>query len=492
MDRHMGNEDKVKDLTRVAKDVFLQDAARIEADKPKLYDLEEEFARTRANRSLRTVFLVLGFIVVAVGVTVFLTLYIQNQNRRVKIDIAEFEDVTLKDLLSSVTKNESELYRAQQALADVKQEMAAKSQALKDDTAGKIAVLNAQGLSKADLDAGVKKLRAQESAGLAAIDAQYAKTIKAREADVAAVQKKMDSYDKKQLEAAKKQREVLDNQQHLHELEVAQTKAYYEAKLKEQAGRNAKDIADLKANQKRLIQAMDEKQKKDIAALILKYNPVFETAALKAILASRIDPGLSSTLADLSTRLQAGKYVGGETFAGMRDTLQKRTALYARIGKIPYLNSVPSALAHLDYFDRLLLRSHEDIAWKLAQTIQDDEAKLRAAETAIKTRDGQIGQLASVVAMDRAAFEFYARKIRENGFLLDVRDPQRIAVFLNPSYSVSDGDLGLVFRADDEYIGSIRFSTASGALSALKVELAPEKQFEPFDKFLLKKTEEGK
>jgi translation elongation factor EF-Ts len=44
----------------------------------------------------------------------------------------------------------------------VKQEMAAKSQALKDDIAGRIAVVNAQGLSKADQDAAVKKLRAQE------------------------------------------------------------------------------------------------------------------------------------------------------------------------------------------------------------------------------------------------------------------------------------------------------------------------------------------
>jgi hypothetical protein len=410
----------------------------------------------------------------------------------VKIDIAEFEDVTLKDLLSSATKNEQDLNRGLQALEDVKAEMATKRQALKDDIAGKIAVVNAQGLSKADQDAAVKKLRVQESAGLAAIAAQYAKTIKAREADIAVIQKKIDAYDQKQLEAAKKQREVLDNQRRLNELELAQTKSYYEAKLKEQTARNAKEVAGLKANQKRLIQAMEEKQRKDIAALILKYNPIFETDALKAILASRVDPNLSSTFSDLSAKLQEGKYIGADTFAGMRDTLQKRTALYARIGKIPYLNSVPSALAHLDYFDRLLLRSHEDIAWKLAQSIQDDEAKLRAADAAIKARDSQISQLSGLVAQDRAAFEFYARKIRENGFLLDVRDSQRIAVFLNPSYSVSDGDLGLVFRADDEYIGSIRFSKASGALSAVKVELAPDKQFEPFDKFLLKKTEEGK
>lgn len=482
MERNMDDEKQVKDLSEVAKEVFLQEANRIRAEKPKLYDLEEEFARTRANRSFRTAFLILGFVIVAAGVTVFLTLFIQNQSRRVPVDISDFQDVNLKDLLSSAANNENDLDKAKRALADVQQELETKSEALSSDIAGQIAVLNAQGMSASSTGAAVKKLQAQESAGLDALRAQYAPVLEARQADVAAAQKKVDSYNQTQLTAARKQEEVLNNQQHLHDIELAQTKAYYEAKLKELSDGHQREIAALKENQARVVKAMDDTKKREIAALILTYNPVFTTDALKALLASPLSPGISSSFPVLAPQLVEGGYSTADAIAAMRDALQNRSALYARIKSIPYQNSVPSALAHLDFFDRSLVRSYEDISGRLLQQI-------RADKDALKARDAQIAQLNSIVGQDQAAFQFYARKIRENGFLVDVRDPQRIVPFVSSSSPVADGDQGLVFRADDEYIGTILFSVTAVGISARQVELAPDKQFEPFDKFLIKKKE---
>ena len=61
--------------------------------------------------------------------------------------------------------------------------------------------------------------------------------------------------------------------------------------------------------------------------------------------------------------------------------------------------------------------------------------------------------------------------------------------FVSSSSPVADGDQGLVFRADDEYIGAIIFSVTGNGISARVVELAPNKQFQPFDTFLIKKKE---
>ncbi len=475
MERNMDDEKQVKDLSKVAKEVFLQEADRIRAEKPKLYDLEEEFARTRANRSLRTVFLILGFIIVAAGVTLFLTLFIQNQNRKVPVDISDFQDVNLKDLLSSAANNENDLDKAKRSLSDVQQELATKSEALSSDIAGQIAVLNAQDMPTSSTAAAVKKLQAQESAGLEALRTQYAPVLEARQADVAAAQKKVDSSNQTQINAARKQEEVLNNQQHLHDIELAQTKAYYEAKLKDLSDSHQREIAALKESQARVVKAMDDAKKREIAALILTYNPVFTTDALKALLSSPIDPGISSSFPELAPQLTAGGYSTANAIAAMRDALQNRAALYARIKSIPYQNSVPSALAHLDFFDRSLVRSYEDITGRLLQQIGADTA--------------QIARLNSTVGQDQAAFQFYARQIRENGFLVDVRDAQRIVPFVSSSSPVADGDQGLVFRADDEYIGTILFSVTTVGVSAREVELAPDKQFEPFDKFLIKKKE---
>ncbi|MGA2976498.1 MAG: hypothetical protein ABSF77_14410 [Spirochaetia bacterium] len=482
MERNMDDEKQVKDLSEVAKEVFLQEANRIRAEKPKLYDLEEEFGRTRANRSFRTAFLILGFVIVAAGVTVFLTLFIQNQSRRVPVDISDFQDVNLKDLLSSAANNENDLDKAKRALADVQQELATKSEALSSDIAGQIAVLNAQGMSPSSTAAAEKKLQTQESAGLDGLRAQYAPVLEARQADVAAAQKKVDSSNQAQISAARKQEEVLNNQQRLHDIELAQTKAYYESKLKELSDAHQREIAALKENQARVVKAMDDTKKREIAALILTYNPVFTTDPLKALLASPLSPGISSSFSELAPQLVGAGYSTADAIAAMRDALQNRTALYARIKSIPYQNSVPSALAHLDFFDRSLVRSYEDIAARLLQQI-------RADKDALKARDAQIAQLNSIVSQDQAAFQFYARKIRENGFLVDVRDSQRIVPFASSSSPVSDGDQGLVFRADDEYIGTILFSVTAVGISARQVELAPDKQFQPFDTFLIKKKE---
>ncbi len=475
MERNMDDEKQVRDISESAKEVFLQEANRIRAEKPKLYELEEEFARTKANRSFRTAFFILCFVIVAAGVTVLLTFLVQSQSRRVSVDITDFQDINLKDLLNSAANNENDLDKAKRSLADAQQELATKSEALSSDIAGQIAVLNAQDVSAPSVAAAVKKLQAQESDGLEALRAQYAPVLEARQADVAAAQKKVDSSNKTQIDAARKQEEVINNQQRLNDIELAQTKSYYETKLKELSDAHQQEIAALKENQARVVRAMDDAKKREIAALVLMYNPVFTTDALKALLSAPIDPSISSTFSEMASQLVTDGYSTTNALASMRDALQGRAALYARIKSIPYQNSVPSALAHLDYFDRSLIHSYEDISGRLLQQIHADTA--------------QIARLSSIVGQDQAAFQYYARQIRENGFLVDVRDSQRIVPFVSSSSPVADGDQGLVFRADDEYIGTILFSVTAVGISAREVMVAPGKQFQPFDKFLIKKKE---
>ena len=63
----------------------------------------------------------------------------------------------------------------------------------------------------------------------------------------------------------------------------------------------------------------------------------------------------------------------------------------------------------------------------------------------------------------------------------------RIAVVVSPSFPVTNGDQGLVFRADNEYIGTIQFSVSGAAINAKLLDVVPDKDIEPFDKFLIKK-----
>jgi hypothetical protein len=471
----MGDDDKIRieferrEQTEIAREFYLKQAVRIESDGPHLYNLEEEFALSRRNRSLRSVFLVLGFIVVAVGATVFLTLNIQNQNRRIRVAITDFEDVTLRDLLSSARKNGEALASARSSLDALRQELAQKRQALSDDTAGKIAILDAKGLSTGEHESAVRDLRQQGETGLAALAAQYASGLRAKQAEVDAAQKQVDAYDSRQLEAAKRQAEVLNNQQRLHELEMEQMTNRYEAKLKALTEQSELKLTALRLNQEQVI-----------AALTLKYNPVFDTPDIVPILSAPVDDSVGPTVPALQAQMAGRQYVADGLLPGLGQRVTQRALLYSRLSRIPYQNSIPSALQHLDFLDRSVMRSYEDIALRLTQIAKDNE------ET-IKTQKALIVEQTQVIQQVRAAFGFYARKIAENGFIVDARNKEKIAIFLNPSYTVANGDLGLVFRQDDEFIGTIRFAVITGVVSAQQIEISANKTIQPFDKFLIKR-----
>lgn len=507
----MGDANEVKDLTLVVKDLLLREAGKLVTEKPKLYNLEEEFARTRANRSLRVFFLVLGFVAAAVAATFGITMYIEDQNRRISVDIKEFDDVNLKDLLNVAKKNDNDMALARTALADLNLELSDRTGTVNVETASAVEVLNTKGLSAAELTRQTADARAQGAARIAALRTSYAPRIAAKQAEIKEIQKKIDEYDQRSLESARKQEEVINNQQKLHDLEMGRQKGQYEAKLADMRSSYDRDTAAQQAAQKRVVQALNDKyaadmaalkaqQKKEIAALILKYNPVFESDADKALLAAGGEPAARSGIASLRTRLaEKSEYADAAVTANHQAAIAGRDAMLARLKKIPWENSVPPALARLDVLDQAVMTGYEAVADRLLKVIQARDAAIltaiqardeivRQKDAALQARDAESGNLARIVQQDRVAFEFYARKIRENGFILDPGDPARVSVYLNPVYSVQDGDQGLVFRLDDQYIATVRFSVAKGgAVTASVLENAPDQAIEPFDRFLIKR-----
>jgi hypothetical protein len=84
------------------------------------------------------------------------------------------------------------------------------------------------------------------------------------------------------------------------------------------------------------------------------------------------------------------------------------------------------------------------------------------------------------------ALDFLVADSRENGYILDPRDPENIIVFIDKIHAVNDGDQGYVFRREDELIGIIRFSVTPREITASLVEIsAPEETIAPFDKILI-------
>ena len=97
----MDNDDKIKELS-----LFLGDELEPlkRSKKVKVYDLETEYAKTRANR-LWSVWITLGLtFAVVVLVTVFTIRGIGKSNDKIDVNLSSFEDLNLQNLFDQLQR----------------------------------------------------------------------------------------------------------------------------------------------------------------------------------------------------------------------------------------------------------------------------------------------------------------------------------------------------------------------------------------------------
>ncbi len=317
----------------------------------------------------------------------------------------------------------------------------------------------------------------------------------------------MDAYDSKMVEQAKKQEEVLNNQQKRFELEMEETVNYYENQLAEmekqwknevnsitthyeslvsQLKRNhadevarlkkmhADEIARLKQEHADEIAELKRRHANEIRRLILKYNPVFDSGELAVILATTIDPSIISAgnLGTYKAILSEEQIISEEEFTVLRNRMEDSDAIMNALQEIPYENSIPSALRHLEYRNWQVVLEYERIWQSMSDVIEEKNAIIADKTTQISNF--------------QFALESLVQSSRENGYILDPRDGENIIVFMDTIHKVRENDIGYVFREDDEVIGTVRFFFVSGRLRARLIELMEEENpIQPFDKILI-------
>ncbi|MEW8119841.1 MAG: hypothetical protein AB2792_21985, partial [Candidatus Thiodiazotropha sp.] len=99
-------------LIERSKALFLHDIISEFRNRQQRYDVGEEFAKTKKNRSLLIYAVILGMVAVfSIGVYL-LTDYIQKDSKNIIVDIDDFKDVKLQELLDTVKRYESGLQQA--------------------------------------------------------------------------------------------------------------------------------------------------------------------------------------------------------------------------------------------------------------------------------------------------------------------------------------------------------------------------------------------
>lgn len=498
----MDNEDKIRDLEPIkGTSTFLPEGTQKSIDKPQQYEFEKEFGKTKKNRHpLVTLSFLLFIIIIGVSAIAF-SIYIQDESKKVTIEIEDFEDVGLQEILDQSARNENNMRRAKRRLEDLNKQMAEEIKSVEDFANQEKELILNRNISDDEKNRLTAEIDRKTDQAIKEIRAKYEPLIAEVQAEINAIQALIDKYDTRFLEQARAQEEVLNSQKRLYEIEKEELIKYYEGRIEELTKQNEEkerqvqehytDLIELiKRNHADELWALNEahtgevqrltaEHQNETATLIARYNPVYEDPNLIQILRvygdSEAAPLVQGALYKLSEQYNILSSEGIASFTEMQQTW--KDVLYAaylleRLMKVPFINSVKPSINSLQSLSGNIVGRYDRI--------------LKETESVLTEKNNKIGYESTVVDSMYHAFSHYVQQNNENGFVIDARDDSKILVFIDPLYTVTDGDKGIIFRSDDELIGRVRFEVYERETVAVVEELITDNNpIQPFDKILL-------
>jgi len=176
--------------------IFLKKEMVRSAEKAVVYDLEKEFASTRNNRGRATYISLAVFALLLLMGTFMVTSRIDRSNINIAIDIADFEDINMQELLFSLRNAGKLIADMKQNMEQMKGQMGIEMQKVRMQARADLVRLKEQhNLSAAQRAARVKKIMAEREKRMAAINDEYEKKLKEKEKSIKEVKAQMTGYE---------------------------------------------------------------------------------------------------------------------------------------------------------------------------------------------------------------------------------------------------------------------------------------------------------
>ncbi|MBO5236435.1 MAG: hypothetical protein J6B32_04930 [Spirochaetaceae bacterium] len=261
----MANDNKIK-LGKAEVKLFLSnEMLPSENDKPILYDLEAEYAKSKKAKSFFTIWVLLACIVVVVLLTFAVTKYIEYKNNHLSVGIQVFEDLNLKNLLDVVSRTEESM----QEVTKKKIQLEAEKQALvlqaEVKKQGDLELLDSLRLSSSERKKREQTINQEYEQEIQSISGKYDSQIDFCSLQIEELQVQLSSYDKKNVEMAQQQEAALNSQLQVFQLEKAEMEAQHQEK-----------ITDLQNQMATMQQQMVESRNASLNALTVQYESEIE------------------------------------------------------------------------------------------------------------------------------------------------------------------------------------------------------------------------
>ena len=510
----MDDDRKITELVEQSKLVFLREAVEEFRSKQRTYDLGTEFAKTRQNRTAVVPGVILAMLLVFSIGAVAMSFYIEQATATVELDFDEFEDISLREVLTSWLQVERSIEEAEASIDTLVDERDSRIRLAERTGERRIALLEVTNMDEATRQEEISRVESETEQLVAGIAGDYNERIEELENEIADLERRQEEeFDEQEVQAALERQDLLEDEGRLQRLEIQQQRAFfldrlsqlhdvYEAELESHDDYSDELQATLIEQYENEITQLEEEHAAEIAELTLRYNPDMSDEGIAELIEASL-PEVPSGRSYRQVLARTGAVSAGE-YEDLQTMVSELGRIIGRLKEIPYENSVPDALEQIQArvgavageYERVwdgLADSYEDLETEFAEREEELEGELARTrqqheEELAQTQADFENELAQRTG-ELESFEYALGELivedRENGFVVDARDTSEIHVVLDRIRDVEDGSDGVIFRDPDGYIADISFYEREGRIRAKAEEIAEGRNIRPFDRILI-------
>ncbi|MFW6368140.1 MAG: hypothetical protein ACOCZ9_00250 [Spirochaetota bacterium] len=392
----MGDDREITRLVEESKMVFLREAMEDYRSKQTEYDLEAEFAKTRRNRTLVVPLVIISMVLVFAVAGVATAVYTDRGIETVELDVEEFEDVTLRDVLDSWLLVERRIEDIETRIGVLENERDIALRMVERSLERSIDLVNARDIGEDELENRVAEVESEHEQELSAIRDEYQDQIGELEDELSELERRREEeFDEDEVEAALDRQDLVDDQERLFELEKERLEEFYQERISELRSAYDQDLenhdefsADLREalveRYEQEIADLEDAHEEEIEELILKYNPELSEGDIAALLDEDV-PETGELLGHGELFGDTGAVSEGE-LEDLRGELSSLSEILGWLRDIPFENSVPNALEHLDARSDAVANEYERMLVALTDSYDALEEERIAIENELRER----------------------------------------------------------------------------------------------------------
>ncbi|MBR5645302.1 MAG: hypothetical protein IKX23_01520 [Treponema sp.] len=198
------------------------------------YDLEKEYAKTKKHKSPFAALVLIVCAAAVFGAAYLMSVIINKNNEKIEVNLEEFEDLNLRDLLNNVSKVQVNYDNAVKEKILLESQMQSEIQEAEAEKENELFVIDSLNLrSQSQINQRKWAVENAYNKKVREIKSSYEQKITTLELEIDNYKKELDSYDAAMLESAKEQEQALNSQRKVQEMEIERITKMYEDRITE-------------------------------------------------------------------------------------------------------------------------------------------------------------------------------------------------------------------------------------------------------------------